>query len=83
MTPRQGQRGTWTQGVLLVAVVSGLAGCAGTEVLDKTASDVLDQAEKLQIYKHQVSLTKNPIDQALAACPRNCRSPKRIASGEA
>ncbi len=73
---RQAQRGTWTRGVLLVASTAWLAGCAGAEVLDKTASGVLDQAEKLQIYKHQVSVTKNPIDQALAACPEKLPKPE-------
>ena len=68
MRRRQGQRVRWTRGASMVAAIAGLAGCAGTEGLDKTASDVLVE-EKLQIYKHQVSLTKNPIDQALAACP--------------
>ena len=57
MKQRQSQRGTWTRGVLLAAATAGLAGCAGSEALDKTASDVLDQAQSLQIYNHQVSLT--------------------------
>ena len=76
MNPRQDQRVTWTRGAWLVAVMAGLAGCAGTEALDKTASDVLDQAQKLQIYNHQVSLTKNPIDQALATCPEKLPKPE-------
>ena len=76
MKQRQSQRGTWTRGVLLAAATAGLAGCAGSEALDKTASDVLDQAQKLQIYNHQVSLTKNPIDRALAACPEKLPKPE-------
>ncbi len=76
MGQRQGRGGAWTRCALLVAVAGGLAGCAGAEVLDKTASDVLDQAEKLQVYNHQISLTKNPIDRALAACPEKLPKPE-------
>ena len=73
---RQGQGGRWARRALTAAAVAGLSGCTGTEVIDKTASDVLDQAEKLQIYNHQVSLTRNPIDRALAACPEKLPKPE-------
>ena len=76
MRQRQSQGRTWTRCALLIAVAGWQVGCAGTEVIDKTASDVLDQAEKLQIYNHQISLTKNPIDAALAACPEKLPKPE-------
>ncbi len=76
MRRRQGPAGTWARYALLAAVAGALAGCAGADLLDKTASGVLDPAQKLEIYKHQVSHAKNPIDEALAACPEKLPKPE-------
>ncbi len=76
MRQQQSQGRTSARGALLIAAAGCLTGCAGAEVLDKSASDVLDQAEKLAVYNHQVSVTKNPIDRALAACPEKLAKPE-------